>query len=64
MAGLEPGGLQALVDVAKGLGKKTVAEFVGDAKTMDLVRELGVDYAQGYYIGQPRPVAALRDRAR
>jgi diguanylate cyclase (GGDEF)-like protein/PAS domain S-box-containing protein len=56
--------VQALVNIAKGLGKKTVAEFVGDAETMDLVREFGVDYAQGYYVGRPRPVGALRDRAR
>ena len=52
---------QALVNIAKGLGKKTVAEFVGDSETMDHVREIGVDYAQGYYVGQPRPVGELRN---
>ncbi len=51
--------VQALVGVARGLGKQTVAEFVGDDATMDLLREYGVDHAQGFALGRPheRPVA-------
>lgn len=45
--------VKALTEVAKGLGKKTVAEFVEDAATLELLRDYGVDYAQGYYIGRP-----------
>jgi EAL domain-containing protein (putative c-di-GMP-specific phosphodiesterase class I) len=37
------------------LHKLTVAEFVEDAETLKMVRQIGVDYAQGYYIGQPQP---------
>lgn len=33
-----------------------VAEFVGEADTAHLLRESGVDYAQGYHVGPPRPV--------
>lgn len=47
----------ALVSVAAGLGKQTVAEFVGDEATQSLLRKIGVDYVQGYYVGRPRPVA-------
>ena len=47
--------IKALVDVAKGMGKKTVAEFVEDAETLQLLKKFGVDYAQGYYIGMPSP---------
>jgi diguanylate cyclase (GGDEF)-like protein/PAS domain S-box-containing protein len=47
--------VQALVDLAKGLGKKTVAEFVQDAETLSLLKTMGVDFAQGYYIGKPKP---------
>ncbi len=47
--------VKALVDVAKGMGKKTVAEFVENAETLKLLEEFGVDYAQGYYIGKPEP---------
>jgi len=53
--------VRAIVDIAKGLGKKTVAEFVGDAEAIRLLREIGVDCAQGYHIGRPRPVAGLLD---
>lgn len=49
--------VKALTDVAKGLGKRTVAEFVEDAETLALLREFGVDFAQGYHIG--RPVAEM-----
>lgn len=45
--------VKALVDVAKGLGRKTVAEFVEDLDVLLLLRTYGVDFAQGYYIGRP-----------
>ena len=45
--------VQAIIDVARGLGKQTIAEFVEDEETLRILRELGVDYAQGYYIGRP-----------
>jgi EAL domain-containing protein (putative c-di-GMP-specific phosphodiesterase class I) len=47
--------VQALATLAQGMGKKTVAEFVGDDETIALLRELGVDYAQGYHLGRPAP---------
>lgn len=46
----------SLVSIARGMGKRTVAEFVGDEATRRCVAELGVDYAQGYEIGRPMPV--------
>ena len=52
--------VRALVEVCEGLGIKTVAEFVSDQQTMDMVRNLGVDFAQGYHLGKPEPVSALR----
>jgi diguanylate cyclase (GGDEF)-like protein len=47
----------ALVTIAQALGKQTVAEFVEDAETFDLLRTIGVDQAQGYFIGRPGPLA-------
>ena len=44
-----------MVDVARGLGKETVAEFVEDEATLELLRGFGVDFAQGYHIGLPAP---------
>ena len=49
--------IQAVVDIARGLGKRTVAEMVGDRATLDLLAEMGVDHAQGYHIGKPAPLA-------
>jgi diguanylate cyclase (GGDEF)-like protein/PAS domain S-box-containing protein len=49
--------IQAVVDIARGLGKRTVAEMVGDQPTLDLLAQLGVDHAQGYHIGKPAPLA-------
>jgi len=54
--------IRAAVDIARGLGKKTIAEYVGDDATVELLRELGVDYAQGFHIGHPAPLAARLER--
>jgi EAL domain-containing protein (putative c-di-GMP-specific phosphodiesterase class I) len=51
--------VQAIVNVAQGLGRQTIAEYVGDEESARLLRELGVDFAQGYHIGWPRPVEEL-----
>ena len=54
--------VRVLVSLADSLGQKTVAEGVEDASAIDILRRLGVDYAQGYLIGKPRPVAEDRPR--
>ncbi|GGM16994.1 sensor domain-containing protein [Nakamurella endophytica] len=51
--------LASIVDIAAGLGKQTIAEFVSDAAVHEVVRRLGVDYAQGYHISPPQPLTAL-----
>jgi diguanylate cyclase (GGDEF)-like protein/PAS domain S-box-containing protein len=51
--------VKAIVCIAQGVGKKTVAEFVADADAVSLLRDSGVDYAQGYHIGLPKPVAEI-----
>jgi diguanylate cyclase (GGDEF)-like protein/PAS domain S-box-containing protein len=51
--------IQSVVAIARGLGKQTVAEHVGDTPTVALLRELGVDYGQGYFLGKPRPLEAF-----
>ena len=50
--------VQAIVQIAKGLGKTTTAEFVSDDAAVAMLREFGVDYAQGFHIGRPEPVQA------
>ncbi|GAA2858694.1 hypothetical protein Acy02nite_22610 [Actinoplanes cyaneus] len=48
--------VRALVQVCQAYGIHTVAEFVQDEATLRMLRELGVDYVQGYLIGRPSPV--------
>ncbi|NWF67336.1 MAG: EAL domain-containing protein, partial [Campylobacterales bacterium] len=45
--------IKAIVELAKALDMKTVAEFVSSKEIYDMVKTLGVDYAQGYYFGKP-----------
>ena len=46
----------AMVHLARSLGKQTIAEYVEDQETLDILREIGVDCAQGFHIGRPRPL--------
>ena len=48
-----------MVEIARGLGMRTVAEFVEDAETLELLRDYGVDYAQGWETGRPGDVATV-----
>ncbi len=48
--------IAAVVQLARGMGKRTIAEFVGDDATLTALRELGVDYAQGFHLGRPAPL--------
>jgi EAL domain-containing protein (putative c-di-GMP-specific phosphodiesterase class I) len=45
--------VRSIVALARGLGRRTIAEHVGDEATLRLLAEYGVDYAQGYHIGTP-----------
>ena len=49
--------VQAVVGLAASFGLRTVAEGVEDEETLLLIREMGVDHAQGYGIGRPAPLA-------
>jgi len=46
--------VRGMVEVARGLGKTTVAECVEDEATLKLLAQLGVDKAQGYYLDRPQ----------
>lgn len=44
-----------IIDFAKRQGFKTIAEFVSNEEIFNKVKELGIDYVQGYYISEPNP---------
>jgi EAL domain-containing protein (putative c-di-GMP-specific phosphodiesterase class I) len=47
--------VHAVIALARDFHLETVGEGVEDAATLSLLRELGVDYAQGYYLARPEP---------
>ncbi len=52
---LDDAAVRCFVDVARVLGIQTVAEFVDRPETLARIREIGVDYAQGYLLHRPEP---------
>ena len=52
--------VKSINDIGHAMGKKTIAEFVENRAILQKLRlrEIGVDFAQGYGIGRPRPMAA------
>jgi EAL domain-containing protein (putative c-di-GMP-specific phosphodiesterase class I) len=51
--------VKSINDIGHVMKKKTIAEFVEDDATLDLLKEIGVDYAQGYGIALPIPLEEL-----
>jgi EAL domain-containing protein (putative c-di-GMP-specific phosphodiesterase class I) len=51
--------VRALARIVRGMGRQTIAEFVGDAPSIGMLRAYDVDYAQGYEVGAPLPLGAL-----
>ncbi len=42
-------------EISNEFGKRTIAEYVEDAETMEVLKKIGVTYAQGFYLGMPSP---------
>ena len=53
--------VKSINDVAKVMGKKTVAEYVENRHTLEKLRDIGVDYAQGDIIGASGPIQTMMD---
>ncbi len=47
--------VESIVDLAKKANKKTVAEFVHNKEVFEVCKEIGIDYFQGFYLGEPQP---------
>ncbi len=48
--------VETIVDLAHKMNVETIAEFVSSVEILDMVKSLGVDYAQGFHIGKPEPI--------
>ena len=55
--------LAATLDLASAFGLQTIAEGVEDQATLDLLRDSGVDYVQGFFLGRPAPVGRWSEPA-
>ncbi len=48
--------VETIVSLARKLNVETIAEFVSSEDILDMVKSLGVDYAQGFHLGKPLPI--------
>jgi diguanylate cyclase (GGDEF)-like protein/PAS domain S-box-containing protein len=60
---LDDAAVRCFTDVARVVGVKTVAEFVEQPDVLARLRQIGVDYAQGYLIHRPEPIDMLIQEA-
>ena len=51
--------VETIVSLAKNLGMKVIAEWVEDHETLQTLKEIGVDYAQGFVISKSRTPASI-----
>ena len=56
--------VRVVVNIASHLGQKTIAEGVENEMTLNILRSLGVNHAQGYHIARPAPVGDIAARGR
>jgi len=47
--------VESIITLAKKLKIKIVAEYVESEEIMSMIKELGIEYSQGYFIGTPEP---------
>ncbi len=56
--------VQSISDVSRSLGKRTVAQFVESPRLLNAVRDAGIDFAQGFHIGEPELIRSRTDHQR
>lgn len=52
--------VSTIVDFAKKMDIKTIAEFVKDDKIQSIVKDMGIDYSQGFYFSEPRQIPEIK----
>lgn len=54
--------IRSIRELAKSFEYELVAEFVSDEDIYNTIKELGIQYAQGYYLGEPKPIECYMDK--
>lgn len=52
--------VRSINEIAHYMGKRTIAEHVENDEILEMIRDIGIDYAQGYGIGKPRPLEEIQ----
>ena len=60
---LDDAAVRCFAAVAQVVGVKTVAEFVDRAEVLERVREIGIDFVQGYYLHKPEAIEIVLESA-
>ena len=55
--------VKSINEIGHFMGKKTIAEYVENEEILEILREIGVDYAQGWGIGKKVPITTLLDKS-
>jgi EAL domain-containing protein (putative c-di-GMP-specific phosphodiesterase class I) len=55
--------VKSMNDIAHVMGKQTVAEFVETREALVMLKDMGVDYVQGFYLGRPEIIGNANDSA-
>jgi EAL domain-containing protein (putative c-di-GMP-specific phosphodiesterase class I) len=56
--------VESINTIGKKLGKRTVAEFVENQRILEIVRQIGVDFAQGFGLHRPEPLGSIEAQIR
>ena len=54
--------VKAIIQFAKSLGIKTIAEFVSSKEIFDVAYGLGIDEFQGYYFAEPLSIEEIEEK--
>lgn len=49
--------VKAISDISKSMGKRTVAEFIESPQLLEAVKDIGIDFGQGYHLGEPELIS-------
>ena len=53
--------VEAIHSIGRTMGLKTIAEFVETEEILEVLKDIGIDYAQGYHLGKPEPLTSIFD---
>lgn len=51
--------VEAIAQVCRVMGMQTIAEFVENEESFEILQQMGIDYAQGYWIDKPKPISEV-----